>query len=311
MAKGKRRRCSKGKPCGATCIPRSKICRIEAADNISKYLTFLSRKAKNLPKRFKIKNKPSPALTPLSTSKEFLEKINNTDGFFSPLIKQLHLQIGKILGGGRWFKKNGEDVYGSKEEEERFRKVRSGLERRMGVEKLKDGITALVSYTKEDHKAMRDAQRGIFEKKNAGRKAELSKLSADLERLLAQPEFPKPEVEKFRGFKASPDQLRGMIENANGKVALPASALASWSTSLGQARKFSNLFIDDPSKTERVILRTINKLGVPIESVTGSPKEYEVLTPSSVNHRYVAYRQINSGGVTYHVFDLEESPKMG
>jgi plasmid stabilization system protein ParE len=302
-------RCDKGKPCGLTCIPRYKICRVGMPDVISKYLTFLSRKANNTPKRFRIKKKNSAVLSPLTTSDQFLKKITETDGFYSPKIKQLHMEIGRIFGGGRHFKRNNEDVYTSKEQEEKFKKIRDNIVRRIGLEKFKDGIDALVKYTKDEfYGPIRDAQRGIFKKNVAEKRDELLKLGSDVERLLAQPEMPRPEIEKFRGYKASPSQVREMVQKAQAQTVLSGSALSSWSSSLGQARKFANLFIDDPSKTERVILRTINKVGVPIESVTRNDKEYEILTTKNVKHRYLGYNQIHSKGITYHVFDLEEIP---
>ena len=308
--KGGKRRCDKGKPCGLTCIPRYKICRVGMPDVISKYLTFLSRKANNTPKKFKVKNKKVATLSPLTNSDQFLKRITETDGFYTPKIKELHMAIGRIFGGGRHFKRNNEEVYNSKEQEDRFNRIREGIVKRIGVDRFKDGIDALVKYTKDEfYGPIRDAQRGTFKKKNADRKDELLKLAADLERLLAQPEMPRPEIEKFRGYKASPSQIREMVQRAQAQAVLSGSALSSWSSSLGQARKFSNLFIDDPSKTERVILRTINKVGGPIESVTRNDKEYEILTTSNVNHRYLNYNQINSKGITYHVFDLEEIPK--
>lgn len=309
MAKGKKNQCDKGKPCGMTCIPRSKICRVDTVSVISKYLTFLSRKVNKVPKKFKISKKNPKVLSPLTNSDQLLKKVDDTDGFYSPKIKQLHLHIGKVLGAGSWFKRNNEEVYGSKEEEEKFKAIRKRIEDRIGAEKFADGVRALVRYTKEDYKEMRDAQRGIFTKDTIKRKAELLKLAADLERLLAQPELIKPEIEKYRGYKASPSQLKEMIDRVKAQSVLDASALSSWSSSLGQARKFSNLHINDPTKTERIILRTINRMGVPVESVTGSPKEYELLTTKNVSHRYLGYKEIHSKGVTYHVFDLEELPK--
>ena len=219
------------------------------------------------------------------------------------------MEIGRIFGGGRHFKRNNEDVYTSKEQEEKFKKIRDNIVRRIGLEKFKDGIDALVKYTKDEfYGPIRDAQRGIFKKNVAEKRDELLKLGSDVERLLAQPEMPRPEIEKFRGYKASPSQVREMVQKAQAQTVLSGSALSSWSSSLGQARKFANLFIDDPSKTERVILRTINKVGVPIESVTRNDKEYEILTTKNVKHRYLGYNQIHSKGITYHVFDLEEIP---
>lgn len=311
MAKrGKRRRCNKGKPCGLTCIPRGKICRVDMANVLSKYLTFLSRKANNVPKRFKIKQKKKIiTLSPLTNSDEFLKKISETDGFYNPKIKELHMAIGRIFGGGLFFKRNKEEVYNSKEQEEKFNKIRNTIIKRIGLDNFKDGIDALVKYTKDGYYGpIRAAQRGIFNKKTADRKDELLKLAADIERMLAQPELPRPEIEKFRGYKASPSQIKEMVQKAQAQAVLQGSALSSWSSSLAQGRKFANLHIDDPSKTERVILRAINKVGVPIESVTRNDKEYEILTTKNVNHRYLGYKQIHSKGVTYHVFDLEEIP---
>jgi len=221
----------------------------------------------------------------------------------------MHMEIQKILGFS-----NGlyNPIYSSPEEEARYSEARRKLESSLGKTSLQDMEKAIRSFTESYYGEIRDIQRGKEIKQGLiyvppSMIPQLKTWGEDIERLLGSPTVPKPEVEKFRGLSVTPEHLSKIIENSRAKVTLPDSATSSWSTSLEVARNYSTVK-REPENTERVIFRTMNKTGVPIESLSGVSDEFEVLTSKNSRYKFYSYNPISYNGETYHVFNLEEIP---
>lgn len=299
-----RKRCKIGKSCGATCINSSMICIVDTQLPVSENLSKLSDRVKNGSKLLKTQKSSGGYLDTLSTSQDFSRKLSDTDGIYSPAIKKMHLEMQKIFSNS-----NGvyHPTYADNAERVKYLEIRGKIEKNLGGTSLEDAHKAIKVFTSKYHSEVRNYQRGVKENKGEFLDKVLKKVSTDLENLLTSPSslLPRPEVEKFRGFSVSPSHLKGMIQAVRDGLTLPGSATTSWTTSLPVAKKFSNE-IRDIKNIESVILRTINKKGIPIESVSLTPEEYEVITSKSSKYKYLKYRPIEFEGDTYHVFDVKE-----
>jgi hypothetical protein len=288
-----RRKCEKGKPCGATCIDRREICRKELQDNVSKDTGKVSDLVGSRG------NNGGAQLSKLTTTAEFNEKLKNTEGNYSPRVKEMHGSSGKLLGEEILSKSYvSEPTYKDKEEEEKFKKLRQSLFASMGEKDVSEAFYTLRNYTGGKYADYRNAQLGRTNSPDDLKRAEL------LERLVKSKEFEKPEVEKFRGKRVDNLTLSGLIQSARSGGTFADKALASWSTDLEIAQSFAD---KNTGRNNRVIYRAVNKNGVPIGSISSVGYENEILTPSGSNYRYLGYTPIKVGSQTYHVFDVEES----
>lgn len=263
-----KKRCEKGKSCGATCIDRREVCRKDLPKKVSEGLSKATDKA---PK----------GLSKLDTAEDFRLKEDSTEEDYSPRIVQMNAQFSSLLRG-----------------EELHRSLGDG-DVDKGKSIAKSATLGIRLFTGDYHDEMRQAQRETGDPKYL-------KMVRDIEKVIGSKEVDKPSVEKFRGVRVDSDSLKGMIESAKTRGEFDGKALASWSTSLSIARGFADEDTNDGRK-ERVVLRAINAKGVPIENLSSSKGEYEILTSGSAGYKYINYRRILEGGEIYHVFDVEET----
>lgn len=312
-ASGKSKKCKRGKSCGATCINQGKICLVDlpwvSSGALSKTATKIqSTRAINSPPTRQLKES-EVKLSSLATQEDFKKKLIDTDGFHNPLVERMHLETLKILGEPAAYKYYNLS-YKDDAERLKYERLRKKIEADLKGVSIEDASYQLKLFTSVYHKEIRDVQRGIEPK--AKQNIEQYRLwGQNIERLLGLSQLVRPEVEKFRGFSASPEHLKGMIQAAQENKTLPATSTTSWSTSLPTAKKFSETS-RKTGDTEHVIIRAINKTGIPIESITSSPKEYEVTTPLKSKYTYLNYTPIQyldhetKTYKTYHIFDLIE-----
>lgn len=87
-SKGRRKKCKKGKSCGAACILRNKVCMVDIPWAINPQISYIARWLKNLeeregkggqspeaPKPPKAPKAPSPAIKPKPPKKPFKPRI--------------------------------------------------------------------------------------------------------------------------------------------------------------------------------------------------------------------------------------------
>lgn len=305
-AAGKRKRCKKGKSCGASCIHAYKVCLVDLPWVSSSGLKKVANTVQSSKQDKSVKS--TVKLSKLETAKDFYDKLMDTDGFYSPSIEKMHMEMQKIFG-----RSNGEylPIYTSSDEKSKYEGLRKVVATQLGDTTVADSYNALVQFTGSYHKEIRDVQRGMEPEENKSMKWKFKLWGQDIEKLLGVSVLPRPEVEKFRGFSVPPEHLQKMIQTAQTRATLPASSTTSWSTSLDTARSFSDLN-RKPENTERVILRTINKTGVPIESVSSVESEFEMLTSKNSKYKYLNYRPITRVNPftkqeeIFHVFDVAE-----
>lgn len=239
-------------------------------------------------------------LSPLKNEQDFNNKIKSSNAFYNKLVRESHGFIGKLLKPIVNLTSARHNTR-SPEEESAFQKLRDSLLKKLTKEQIKEGFDGIRRFTGLTYSAIRNAQNG-----RAPNDTYLA-MGKAIDRLLNRPEFAKPVLEKFRGISVTTDKLNAMIAGAKINGTYAGVATSSWSTSLATGKKFADKLTGRP---EKVIFRTINKLGVPIEGVTSVPNEYEILTPSNANYRYINYRPITIGqgygATTYHMFDVEE-----
>lgn len=244
----------------------------------------------------------SSRLTPLDSTEAFREKIKDTKTFKdNAKMVEGSLTVARILNFTNDAFPSNKELYSSPEEKSKFIALRN----KIGKGVISDGYHALDQYTASytNARLMRLAE---IDPKNSSLSVNDRIRAESLGKLLALKEMPRPEVEKFRGFRATPDRLQEMIAGVNGKESFNHKTTYSWSASMDMGKDFADRKISQlPERTERVIFRTINKRGVPIEYVTSVEGESELLTPKNTKYRYLAYRQIGLLGENYHIFDVE------
>lgn len=310
MRKPGKKRCGTGKSCGATCIAKYKVCRMDFPEMLSSDVSALSSKL--LPNRKeKMMSGPTSRLNPISSEEDFKKKLSETKGNYNSDIENAHAWVKRLLG-----KEITESLdpglakigllklptYESEESSKSFDKLRSSLISGMGESNVTGAIKAIKDFTMGEYPEIRGSQMGRPEHREY-----LSKANS-IEALIDRKEVIKPPVEKFRGIVVTNDALQGMIESSKNNGNFPGVALASWSTELKTSKRFTDHIVH---KTEdgnnRVILRAINSRGIPIGSVSSTGKEYEILTPSKANYKYLGYNSVVVNGLTFHIFDVEES----
>lgn len=297
---GKKKKCKKGKSCGATCINSGRVCMVDLPWVVSAGLKKVSL---SIQRKVKAESSKSLGLTLLKTPKDFEDKMKATEGFYNKDIKEMHLEMQRVLG-----KSNAiyTPIYKDPTEETKYGKVKRIVQTQLGDLTIATAYDSLGQFTGGWHKQIRDMQRGNLPDKFSYMKDKILKWGQDIERLLSVSILPRPEVEKFRGIRTTVDHLNNLIEAYKDGKELPASATTSWSTSLRIGKRFANLQ-HKPEQTERVIFRTINKTGVPVESVSSVDGEYEMLTTKNSKYKYVGYSPVTYMGNTYHIFDVMES----
>lgn len=244
-----------------------------------------------------------PSLKPLNTSKQFEDRDKKTDGL-SKKMEQLSLEVAKLLGTTNRGYVDFDELYRNENEKDSYDRLRVALIRGGKIASFSDAVVALEEYSLSSKTAreMRISQRPGYDGP-----VKYERMASDLDNLLRWNQLPTPPIEKYRGFRATPERLQEMVESAGLKEKFKHDTIYSWSSSLGQGAGFSDSRLDGfPERTESIIFRAVNRRGVPIEYVTENQGEYEMLTPSKVNYQYLAYRPIEIGSATYHIFDVKE-----
>lgn len=229
-------------------------------------------------------------LDPLNTPAQFAEAIQNTKGFYNIAIKTINDHISKILGSR----------IPSPEEKATYDGILKSISDRIGELQFRSGIMALKNFTSNDYKRIRAAQKKNHQTSEFSNKARL------LEQLINLPELEKPQVVKFRGVTVNDKKLNDLIEAANEGKAYSGRATSSWSTSLGKAGEFSESGLGKWGN-HRVIFRTINSRGIPINSVSVVSNEYEIITSKDAKYRHLGYRVVNYKSENHYIFDVEET----
>lgn len=324
----KKKRCKKGKSCGATCINSGKVCMVDlpwvSAQGLTKVAKEIQKgsgvkpkdktKPKQAPKPKPVKpvkaaKEPTIPLAPLANKADYDKLMKDTYSVSdNPKLSEDSKTIAQITG-----KKNTSFPSNFLYPDDSVKQNALAIRDKIGSQVISDGMAALTLFTSSYNwsKKIRDADRGVFEPgMSKASKQTLINSGDNLNRLLTSPLLPKTEVEKFRGFRASPDRLAQFIESAKNGESFTLGSVNSWSSALRVGRRFANRDISEaPERTERVIFRTINKRGVPIEYITQITNEDEILTPRGTNYRYTGYRAITEdNGKVYHIFDMEEMP---
>lgn len=321
-AAGMRKRCKKGKSCGASCISSYKFCMVDlpwaSASQIPKVVSLIqSRKTPELDNKVKPERetRETTKLDKLETADDFINKRAETEGEYSPAIEAMHSWVSKLFGREiqGWEAKEpsseNEKKFFEKLRDKFLKSIGEGGDPANGVSVAKEMLEAVKMFTGSYSDYIRKVQRG--EAVNFDKDKYL-KYANRIEQLLRSKQVDKPDVEKFRGMRVNDEALTGMVTSARAKGNFPGMALASWSTSLGVSQDFADREQYN-GKNNRVIIRTINSKGAPIAAISGIGYEMEVLTSGEAKYKYLNYRTIKTreiygaDTVTYHVFDVEES----
>jgi hypothetical protein len=237
---------------------------------------------------------PAPRTSAIPYPLRNADEFRNVERWTGTISRDFHAKFAKIL--------RVKDYYGSEE--------RDKIMSRLGVNEstFAKAVGLIKRYTGTYYELIKDARDAVA----AGKP-----LSADMKRAIAAGNtlnrfiaaFPKEEIPKFRGGRVSSDTLRDLIESSRMKGEFNnKNLITSWSSDLGVAKRFA----DRPpgaigSKPERVIMQTINKMGIGIESITQVPNEMELLTSGLARYRHTGnYHKVEYNGETYHIFEVVE-----
>ncbi len=103
------------------------------------------------------------------------------------------------------------------------------------------------------------------------------------------------------------DKLNMMIQLSKNGGSFKEEAMNSWSTKNTTAKSFT---YPKGTAKNRVIFRTVNKLGSSVKSVSEIPFENELLTPAGARYKVVGYTAENiKSGANFekiHFFDVVE-----
>ena len=190
---------------------------------------------------------------------------------------------------------------------------------KFGQSKLKRMLVAVSGFTGNDYTPIRNAMRG--RPPNKGDENLLS--TVDLQKKIAKykrkgeliEEFllaskNRPAVPKFRGVPMDDNKLQQTIALVKNGGSFKDGAVNSWSTKPDTSKSFTH---PKGTANNRVIFRTINKLGSSVKSVSQHNHEDEILTPASARYKVVGYSKEEIGSTyggpnknTVHFFDVVE-----
>lgn len=248
---------------------------------------------------------PAPPLSSLKTEKQFKDLERKTDKL-SNKMAEFSLEVARLLGITNSTYVDHEELYRNERDRDTYDSLRSKF---MSAVRGKVLSFADVGYALYEYTLNSTVARDIRQAEKSGYKgpSKYEKMASDLNAMLRWGDMPKPMVEKYRGFRADSARLSEMISDSNAKRGFNHETMYSWSSSLMIGRDFADQRIKDlPDRDQRVIFRAVNRRGVPIEYVTENAEEYEMLTPGRTKYKHLGYSPIQVGGVTYHVFDVEE-----
>ena len=273
---GKRKRCTKGKSCSATCIAANKVCLVEipwvAASTLPKVVESIRKQVEPQSVR-------PPKLPELKTGKQFDTLYYADDPAES---QQAHKDVGSIF----------------KSIESKFAAKKDKLIAELGLSGLANSMKALKAFTGEEYSKIRKSQHYPNNKSLDKQREKAKAVEALLEKL------PKAPIIKYRGISVTEKTLSEIKAAAKGKRTYSDGALASWSSMMSIAAGFAT---SEDTKPVSVMFRTVNKRGVAVKELASFDWENEVITPGSAKYRHTGnYRVIPHYGKTYHVFDVVE-----
>lgn len=335
-----KKRCVIGKSCGATCIHRVKVCRVELAAALSSSVaqardTLLTKQPeKAAPEQKSATNGAGPEKsTPTNpwglnkaqeeTWSTLLGKIRNIDhqdamdraaGRYNPAQTKAERKSAAILEKVNQLA----DEYGAlpylpnrDNPSSRAGRLLSVL----GMKKLMSAVNAVRGFTGEDYSFIRAAQRGEVGRslrEAYGYKPGSEKHKAEVERWKKKADEietflryqPKPIIPKFRGVGVSDERLDELKKLAQNKGVIKELSMNSWTTDPPTARFFSN----SSTEANKVIYRTVNRKGAAIRGISQEHDEQEILTPANSRYQVFDVQGVlgRNGKTLYHVVDLVE-----
>ena len=241
----------------------------------------------------------APLLPKLTNEAEFKRISEETEYMKDKEAKDLHQRTADLLRSSN----------------QQLTAFRNSIIKRIGGQRVFNAaMKGIEEFTEEQesngYKDIRNIQRAIKEGKPVpSGKQQLAKYIDGMEKLIAK--LPKEPVIKYRGVRVSDQNLAEILQAAKLKNTYQDGALASWSTSLGSARSFANM-IDDGAPN-RVIFRTVNRRGIPVDGVSSTVGENEMLTSGTAKYRHtgrvnkIEIDQYGTGNVKpYYVIDVVE-----
>jgi hypothetical protein len=189
------------------------------------------------------------------------------------------------------------------------------LVQEFGQAKLKKMLLAVNEFTGTDYGPIRNAMRGRpperGDEKNLTpaelqKKINKYKRKGDLIQEFLMASQNRPSVPKFRGVPMDKAKLDQMIDLAKTGGSFREEAMNSWSTKNLTAEHFTRPKV---GANNRVMFRTVNKLGSSVKSLSGHSTENEVLTPAGARYKVVGHtveKTSTPGNPTVHFFDVVE-----
>jgi hypothetical protein len=189
------------------------------------------------------------------------------------------------------------------------------LVQEFGQAKLKKMLLAVNGFTGLDYGPIRNAYRGrppqrgdekILTPAELQKKIDKYKKKGDLIQEFLMASQNRPSVPKFRGVPMDDAKLNEMINHAKTGGSFREEAMNSWSTKNLTAENFTH---PKGGAKNRVMFRTVNKLGSSVKSLSNHAHENELLTPAGARYKVVGHtvEKISSpGNPTVHFFDVVE-----
>jgi hypothetical protein len=190
------------------------------------------------------------------------------------------------------------------------------LVQEFGQSKLKRMLVAVRDFTGNDYGAIRNAMRGrppergdekILTPGELQKKIDKYKKKGELIQEFLVASQNRPAVPKFRGVPMDKTNLDQMIALSQNGGSFQEGAMNSWSVKPDTAQSFSS---PKGAANNRVIFRTVNKLGSSVKTLSSHQHEDELLTPANARYKVVGYTKeaVSSYGApnTIHFFDVVE-----
>jgi hypothetical protein len=190
------------------------------------------------------------------------------------------------------------------------------LVQEFGQSKLKRMLVAVRDFTGNDYGAIRNAMRGrppergdekILTPGELQKKIDRYKKKGELIQDFLMASQSRPAVPKFRGVPMDKTKLDQMIALSQNGGSFQEGAMNSWSVKPTTAQSFSS---PKGAANNRVIFRTVNKLGSSVKTLSSHQHEDELLTPANARYKVVGYTKedVSSYGKpeTIHFFDVVE-----
>jgi hypothetical protein len=204
--------------------------------------------------------------------------------------------------------------------EDQLQKLPSSVQslvKQFGQNKLKRMLLAVEDFTGNDYTKIRNAYRGRPPVKGDDKVLSADKLKKEIAKYKRKGELiqefltaanNRPAVPKFRGVPATADLLDNLKNLAKTGGTFQEAAMNSWSTNNDTAKTFTS---PKGMANNRVMFRTLNKLGSSVKALSSHGHEDEILTPGGARYKVVGYTpaDVNTYGnntVKIHFFDVVE-----